>query len=54
MDENKIPASDIQPQSETGKKFENFWYYNKWKVIAAVFTLIVLIFCVVQPSCLES
>lgn len=53
MDENKIPASDIQPQSETGKKFENFWYYNKWKVIAAVFTLIVLIFCVVQCATKE-
>ena len=53
MDENKIPASDIQPQSDTGKKFENFWYYNKWKVIAAVFILIVLVFCVVQCATKE-
>ena len=53
MDENKIPASDIQPQSDTGKKFENFWYYNKWKVIAAVFLLIVLVFCVVQCATKE-
>lgn len=53
MDENKIPASDIQPQSETGKKFENFWYYNKWKVIAAIFILIVLIFCIAQCATKE-
>lgn len=53
MEDNKIPASEISPQSDTGKKFENFWYYNKWKVIFAVFILIVLAVCLFQCASRE-
>ena len=48
MDNNaKIPEKfRIQPKSEFGKKLDNFWYYHKWKVIAAAFLVFVLIICV--------
>ncbi len=29
-------------------KWENFWYYNKWKIIIAAFFSVILIICVVQ------
>ncbi len=31
-----------------GTKWENFWYYNKWKVIIAAFFSVIIIVCVVQ------
>lgn len=41
------------PQTEFGKKLDNFWYYNKWKVIAAVFVLFVLTVCLIQCATQE-
>lgn len=44
--DNKIQETEIKAQSEFAKKVENFWYYNKWKVIIAVFFVFVLGVCV--------
>lgn len=44
----KLPDGELLPQSEFGKKLENFWYYHKWKVVAGIFVLFVLVICIVQ------
>ena len=44
----KFSDNKIEPQSEFAKKLDNFWYYNKWKVIAAVFIAVALTVCIVQ------
>ena len=44
--ENKAPEQEIKIESSFGKKFENFWYYHKWKVIVAAFVAVVLAVCV--------
>jgi len=50
--ENKIPDEfKYSPDSETAKKFDNFWYYHKWKVIAAIFIVAVIAVCVY--SCIQ-
>ncbi len=47
--ESKIPEEfKIEPKTELGKKLDNFWYYNKWKVIVALFVLFIIVICVVQ------
>ena len=46
--ERKIPEFELEPQSEFAKKFENFWYYNKWKVIFGIFIIFVAVVCIVQ------
>ncbi len=44
---SKIPEEfKVEPKSEFGKKLDNFWYYHKWKVLAAVFVVFVLAICV--------
>ncbi len=52
-DNEKLPEGELTPQSEFGKKLDNFWYYNKWKVIAGAFALAVLIICLVQCAMQE-
>ena len=49
----KFSDNKIEPQSEFAKKLDNFWYYNKWKVIAAVFIAVALTICIVQCSTRE-
>ena len=44
----KLPEGELTPQSEFGKKLDNFWYYNKWKVIGAIFVLAILAICLFQ------
>ena len=44
---SKIPEEfKVEPKTEFGKKLDNFWYYHKWKVIAAIFVVFVLAICV--------
>lgn len=33
--------------------FKNYWYYYKWRVIAAAFILIIIVFCTVQCATQE-
>ncbi len=55
MNENeKLPEGELAPRSEFGKKLDNFWYYNKWKVLAGLFVLFVLIVCIIQFATRES
>ena len=51
--DKKYSDNKIEPQSEFAKKLDNFWYYNKWKVIAAVFITVALTVCVVQCATRE-
>lgn len=51
--DKKYSDNKIEPQSEFAKKLENFWYYNKWKVIAAAFIVVALTVCVVQCATRE-
>ncbi len=44
--DNKIPESEIKVENRFAKKFENFWYYHKWKVIVAAFAAFVIGVCV--------
>ncbi len=53
-DNEKLPEGELTPQSEFGKKLDNFWYYNKWKVLAGLFALFVLIVCLVQCATREN
>jgi len=53
--ESKLPDEfNYTPESNVAKKLDNFWYYHKWKVIAAVFVLVVLVIgiysCVSKPK----
>ena len=49
--DNKRPDQDIKVQGELSKKLENFWYYNKWKVIFIAIAVVVLAVCVY--SCID-
>ena len=51
--DKKYSDNKIEPQSEFAKKLDNFWYYNKWKVIAAAFIVVALTVCVVQCATRE-
>ncbi len=54
MNENeKLPEGELTLQSDFGKKLDNFWYYNKWKVIGGLFVLFVLIICLIQCATRE-
>lgn len=44
----KLPDKGIISQGEGMRKFDNFWYYNKWKVIISVFVLVVVLVCTLQ------
>lgn len=50
----KLPEGELTPRSEFGKKLDNFWYYNKWKVIGAIFVLAILAICLFQCMTRES
>ncbi len=45
-DEKTVPK--YEPGNRTLKRLDNFWYYNKWKVIIGVFFAVVLIVCSLQ------
>lgn len=46
-DENSIHSApaDTKPQTQKSK-WENFWYYHKWHVVAGVFILLLILFTV--------
>ena len=48
MDNNEKIVPKYEPGDNFFKKFENFWYYHKWKVIIAVFFVVVFIVCSLQ------
>ena len=50
MEENNEKLGDVKISSPLLTKIENFWYHYKWHTIAAIFTLVVLIICLVQCS----
>lgn len=47
-DIEKKPDKGIISKSTGMKKAENFWYYNKWKIIILIFVVIVVLICVLQ------
>lgn len=53
MNNDKLQGQEPELQSEFGKKLDNFWYYNKWKVIAAIFVIFVLTVCIIQIATRE-
>ncbi len=46
--EDKLQNSEIQFEGKFAKWFDNFWYHNKWKTIAVIFVLFVVIVCSLQ------
>ena len=48
--DEKLPAGEIVFDSPTLKKADNFWFYNKWKIIVGAFVVLVLGVCIWQ-SC---
>ena len=46
--QKKWEEDDSREQTEFQKKFSNFWYYNKWKIIIGLGLLIVIIVCTCQ------
>ncbi len=45
--ENKLPDEfKYTSESKIAKKLDNFWYYHKWKVLAAAFVILVIAICV--------
>lgn len=47
---DKYSKTDIKVESELLSKLDNFWFYNKWKVIITIFVTFVLTVCIAQ-SC---
>ena len=45
---DKLKAGDITAASPTLRWLDNFWYHNKWTVIAVSFFVTVAIICLVQ------
>ena len=50
---DKLPESEIKVENKVVSWFKNYWYYYKWRVIAALFIVIVLGVCIGQ-SCANS
>ena len=44
--DNKYSDNEIKVEQGFAKKFENFWYYHKWKVLVSLFAAFVLAVCV--------
>ena len=38
--DNKYSDNEIKVEEGFAKKFENFWYYHKWKVLVSLFALV--------------
>ena len=52
--QSKLPDEfNYEPKSEFGKKLDNFWFYHKWKVFAAIFIAFVTAVCVIQCATRE-
>lgn len=51
---DKYTESDIHLSGKTFEKFDNFWYYYKWHVIAAIFIIFVLAVCIFQSCTRET
>ena len=45
---DKLPESNIKIENKAVRWLKNYWYYYKWRVIVAVFAIIVLAVCVGQ------
>lgn len=43
----------MKTMASFASKVENFWYYNKWKVIASIFIVIVIVMCIAQCASLK-
>lgn len=54
QNEKMTPNGEVLSQTEFGKKLDNFWYYNKWKVIVGLFIVFALVICIVQCSSRET
>ena len=48
--DEKLQADELILDSPALKKADNFWFYNKWKVLISAFVAIVLGVCIWQ-SC---
>ncbi len=48
--DEKLPGGEIILDSPTLKKADNFWFYNKWKILIGAFVALVLGVCIWQ-SC---
>ncbi|MCQ2355029.1 MAG: hypothetical protein MJ102_08040 [Clostridia bacterium] len=45
---DKLEAQEIKIENGFTKWFDNFWFYNKWKVIIALFAIVLVTVCVLQ------
>ena len=48
--DEKLQADELILDSPALKKADNFWFYNKWKVLIGAFVAVVLGVCIWQ-SC---
>lgn len=52
--DEKLQAGEIVIDNPVLKKADNFWFYNKWKIIIAAFAVIVLGVCIWQSCTKEN
>lgn len=45
---DKLPQQEIKYENKVTKWFHNYWYYYKWKVIIALFLVLVVVICTLQ------
>ena len=45
---DKLPENEIKVENKVVKWFKNYWYYYKWRVVAALFIIIVAAVCIGQ------
>jgi len=45
---DKLPERDIKIENKAVKWLKNYWYYYKWRVLVAIFAVIVLSVCIGQ------
>ena len=52
--DEKLQAGEIVIDNPVLKKADNFWFYNKWKIIITAFAVIVLGVCIWQSCTKEN
>ena len=52
--DEKLQADELILDSPALKKADNFWFYNKWKVLIGAFVAVVLGVCIWQSCSKES
>lgn len=45
---DKLHGEDIKIENTFTQKLDNFWFYNKWKVIISLFVIVLVAVCVMQ------